>query len=104
MDLRCRKTSCEYNKNLTCAATQINITEKLLCASFKENKIKEEKDFSSLIFTNNPPKVADYRHIKNSCLNCKANCLFNKNFKCIANGITINAPNNAPKCITFMKP
>ena len=104
MDLRCRKTSCEYNKDLTCVAPKIDITEKFICASFKEDKTKKEKDFSSLIFTQNPPKVADYRHIKHTCLTCKAKCLFNKNLNCIANGITVNAPNNTPKCITYMKP
>ena len=104
MDLRCRKTSCKFNKDLTCLANEINITEKFICASFKNDASKQEKDFSSKIFTENPPKVADYRHIKNTCLICKARCLFNKDCKCIANGITVNAPNNTPKCITFMKP
>ena len=104
MDLRCRKTTCKYNKDLTCLAKEINISEKFICSSFKEDTTKKEKDFSSLIFTEKPPIVADYKHIKDACLKCHAKCLFNKNFKCIANGITINAPNNTPKCITFMKP
>ena len=104
MDLRCRKTNCKYNKNLTCLATQISITEKSVCNSFKEDKTKEEIDFSSLIFSKTPPKIADYKHIKNACLTCKAKCLFNKNYNCIANGITVNAPNKTPICITFMKP
>ena len=104
MDLRCRKTTCKFNNNLTCTAGEINITEKFLCASFKEDKTKKELDFSSQIFNGKTPQIAEYRHIKNACLTCKAKCLFNKNLKCIANGITVNAPNNTPKCITFMKP
>ena len=105
MDLRCRKTNCKYNKNLTCLAKQIKINKKLICLEYKNEKGKEIKDFSQQIFTENPPKIADYRHIKNMCLRCEAKCIFNKDNKCLSNGITINAAlSNEPKCINFMKP
>ena len=47
MDLRCRKTNCEYNKDLTCTAPKINITNKLVCKSYKKGKEDKIKDFSS---------------------------------------------------------
>lgn len=105
MDLRCRKTGCKYNKDLTCCANKINISQKLVCLEYQNEKGKGIKDFSKLIFTENPPKVADYKHIKDMCLSCEAKCLFNKNNRCLSNGITINAAlSNEPKCMTFMKP
>ena len=105
MDLRCRKTNCKYNKDLTCHAQSINISNKLVCLEYQNEKGKGIKDFSKLIFSETPPKVADYRHIKNMCLRCDANCMFNKNNRCLSNGITINAAtSNEPKCMTFLKP
>jgi hypothetical protein len=105
MDLRCRKTNCKFNKSLTCTAKSINISNKLECRQFVAGENKENKDFSSKIFSDNPPKVADYRDLKDVSLNCKATCLFNKNGHCLANGITVNAgTSREPKCITFLKP
>ena len=105
MDLRCRKTNCKYNKDLTCLAPGITIEEKLTCLDYEAEKGKGIKDFSKLIFTENPPKVADYRHLKDICLKCSAKCIFNKDTRCIANGITVNASiSDTPKCMTFAKP
>ena len=105
MDLRCRKTNCKYNKDLTCLASDITIAEKLTCLKYQSEKGKETKDFSQLIFSETPPKVADYRHLKDVCLLCKSKCLFNRDGRCISNGITLNAAtSDTPKCITHMKP
>ena len=105
MDLRCRKTGCKYNKDLTCLANQIKISKKLECLKYEYVKGKEIKDFSKKIFSEKPPKIADYRHIKNICLICDAKCIFNKDNHCLSNGITINAAvSPEPKCMTFMKP
>ena len=105
MDLRCRKTGCKYNCDLTCMAKSVSINKKFICETYEEDKYKE-KDFSSLIFSDTPPKIADYRHLKDICLRCDAKCLFSKQNRCIANGITINSAltPDTPKCITFMKP
>lgn len=105
MDLRCRKTTCKYNQDLTCMANNVDITSKTICHTFEEDKTKEAKDFSKLIFSDNPPKVCDYRHLGDMNLVCNAKCLFNRSGHCIANGITVNsAYTPAPKCITHMKP
>ncbi len=105
MDLRCRKTKCKFNKDLTCMADKILISEKYLCESYKKSNEHSMQDFSSKIFSDETPKIADYRHLKNACLNCRAKCLFNDNGECFANGITVNGTNTeTAKCITFMKP
>ena len=105
MDLRCRKTTCKFNKDLTCMAKSIGITQKLICKTFELDKGKEEQDFSKLIFSENPPKIADYRHLRDICLKCNAKCLFNNEGCCLANVITINASlQKEPKCMTYLKP
>lgn len=105
MDLRCRKVSCKFNKDLTCQAKSIEISSKLECKQYVKREDKYLKDFSREIFTENPFKVADYRHLKDMNLTCKAKCLFNKEGRCIANGITVNeSPSKMPKCITFLIP
>lgn len=105
MDLRCRKTTCKYNNCLTCTAKKIDISSKRDCEMFEKDGKKEEIDFSNLIFTDNPPKITDYKHMKDMCLTCKAHCLFNHEGRCVSNGITVNsAVTRDPKCTTFMKP
>ena len=105
MDLRCRKTTCKFNKDLTCMAKSVGITQKLVCKTFELDKGKEEQDFSKPIFSENPPKIADYRHLRDVCLKCNAKCLFNNEGCCLANGITINASlQKEPKCMTYLKP
>ena len=105
MDLRCRKTTCKFNKDLTCMAKKVDITQKLVCKTYEADNGKEEKDFSKLIFSDTPPKIADYRHMQDMCLRCAAKCLFNNSGHCLANGITVNAAmQKDPKCMTFLKP
>lgn len=105
MDLRCRKTTCKYNDRLTCTAKSVEISSKRDCKRFEKEKGKEEIDFSNAIFSDNPPKITDYRHMKDMCLTCQARCLFNHEGKCVSNGITVNgATTNEPKCMTFLKP
>ena len=105
MDLRCRKTNCKFNHNLTCTAKDIKISEKTVCMDYTLERGKGSIDFSKMIFTENMPKIDDYKHLKDMCLKCDAKCLFNCETHCIANGITINmSSNDTPKCMTFMKP
>ena len=105
MDLRCRKTTCKYNKDLTCKAKSIDISKERSCCTFQKDEQKQKQDFSQKIFSDQPPKVADYRHLGDMHLNCCALCLFNRDGHCISNGITVNsATTKEPKCITFMKP
>ena len=104
MDIRCRKTNCRYNDRLTCRAKQIEITKKLVCESYCFCQDKAI-DISKKIFeSEEPPQVAPYRHNKDLHLDCQALCLFNRNGKCIANGITVGDCQKTAKCITFAKP
>ncbi len=101
MDIRCRKTDCKYNEGLTCLVNELNISQKNECKEFVKGK--EKIDISKQIFSDTPPEIKDYRSVKDMKLHCSTNCLFNKDGKCIANGITINDVKNTAKCITYAK-
>lgn len=101
MDIRCRKTDCKFNEGLTCCSKKILITNKNFCDMYEKGK--EKIDISKQIFSENPPKIKDYQHIKNKNLTCKTDCLFNCSECCVANGITINEISNLAKCITYTK-
>lgn len=101
MDIRCRKSSCRFNKGQTCKAHFVEINEKTACNSFVFGG--EGKDFSARMFEV-APEFANSRHIRevNLCCN-KSGCLFNNNSKCCANGITVLDDKNKPLCGTFIK-
>ncbi len=101
MDIRCRKTDCVYNNLLTCMANKIVILDDLDCDTYQKDETKK-RDISKQIFEGEP-QIAPYRHNKDMCLECKADCLFNKQRDCIANGITINDVSDNAICITYMK-
>lgn len=106
MDLKCRKLDCVNNDRYSCTKKGINISKDTECKSYekaKELKPEQKQDVSKTMFEKKP-KIASYRHNKDVDIECKAKCLFNREGKCLANGITIQ--NTAPKeadCITFIK-
>ena len=101
MDLRCRKTECAYNNKYTCTAKCINVNSKIICSTYEKTD-KQEPDTSRHIFER-APEYAPQRDSKTACINCHAKCLFNKNYICHANGITVNAINEKPYCVTFLE-
>jgi hypothetical protein len=101
MDIRCRKTDCKYNEGLTCLVNELNINDKNNCKEYIKGK--EKIDISKQIFSDTPPEIKDYRRVKDMNLHCSAECLFNRQGKCIANGITINDVQNQAKCITHIE-
>lgn len=101
MDIRCRKTECEKNKKYTCQAKGICISQKCLCEAFEKGD-KKEKDTSRSMFEV-APEYAPQRDSKTLKIECKADCIFNEEGLCTANGITVNALMEKPYCITFLK-
>ena len=100
MDIRCRKTNCEYNNKYTCRAKEILVSNKILCTTYKKGD-KDEPDTSKTMFEK-APEYAPQRDSKTINIGCKATCIFNLEGKCIANGITVNDINEKPYCMTFV--
>lgn len=101
MDIRCRKTGCLYNDRYTCKAKEIDILKNCLCKKYEKGD-KVVVDKSKGMFSKTPT-YAPQRDSKTIQIFCSAKCLFNKEGRCQANGITLNDLKNKPFCITFLK-
>lgn len=107
MDVKCRKTTCKYNKTHNCMAKKNLVEADTQCVTYekdtRDNILENNKhnDMSKTLFQKKI-KDAPYRSRRNIVIECKADCLFNKNGKCQANGITVNDL-QTPYCITFLK-
>ena len=105
MDLRCTKTDCQHNHKYACKAKNIDIAKNTNCLTFKkdEQKTAEQlQDVSKNMFEI-APDIAHYKHNDKMCVDCNAECLFNKKHKCNANGITILGKGADGSCGTLIK-
>ena len=72
----------------TCPTAKVNTD----CTTYKDcGYDKKEKD-----------KIKQKATRLNICVDCKADCLFNEQHYCKANGISIMTNNNRPECSTFL--
>ncbi len=101
MDIRCRKRQCMYNDKFTCKAKEILIDGNVICSKYEKDTNKKVDDTTRSLF-DKTPEYAPQRDSKTMEINCKATCLFNHNGKCVSNGITLNAINEKPYCISFL--
>lgn len=97
MDIRCRKTTCKFNISNKCIAKEIIVDKNVLCSTYKtdQKNFENKKDDKSKFMFKKTPKIAPFRDRKDIKILCKANCLFNCEGVCKANGITINDFNKA---------
>lgn len=100
MDVKCRKTSCIYNQAYNCAANKVFIDKKSTCDTFCKGGAGEDKSREMFEVA---PEYANSQHIKNKRLECACTqCLFNKEQKCQANGITVIDEGEDGACATFI--
>lgn len=102
MDIRCRKTRCQFNDRYTCKAKEIGVELSAACATYIFDKNKPEVDTTKHLFEK-APEYAPQRDSKTAHISCKAKCLFNKEGKCVSNGITVNAVKEKPLCVSFLE-
>ncbi len=102
MDIRCRKTSCKFNDKYTCKAKAILVKQNVECGKYEKGD-KPPVDKTKWIFSDTPPEYAPQRDSATIDIGCKAHCLFNRDGKCVANGITLNDLKEKPLCVTFLK-
>lgn len=95
-DLKCKRQSCTHNKNCNCTSKRVEVSKDSECKTFEPGqtmKHQEEK-------IGQPPIRKDIK------VGCKADCIFNNNNVCSANGITVqtctsNTGEACPTCCTF---
>ena len=102
MDLRCNKTNCKHNDRYSCTAKEIHISETTDCKTYKNEKGKPLTKISNTMFEQ-APEIAPFRAKANIEIKCKADCLFNKNGKCNANGISVLDGKKDGICGTFIE-
>ena len=101
MDIRCRKLDCKFNDRFTCRAKRLDVSQKGNCFVYEKTDkpvIDTAKDLFSRV-----PEYAPQRDVKRFVIECKANCVLNKDGRCVANGITINDYKEVPVCMTIVK-
>ncbi len=101
MDINCRKLNCKHNKKCVCMAKSVDIVGSTICKTYVEDVDKEVNDITKTMFVKTP-KYENFRHIKKANIKCCAPCMFNKNGKCLANGIIVLTGTNKPLCGTFI--
>lgn len=106
MDLKCRNLDCKNNDCYSCTKKGISINSHSYCKDYKKCKDLDEKQRQNVPKTmfEKEPELHPYRHNKTVDIECGADCLFNHNGKCLANGIAVqNLEPNHAKCVTFME-
>ena len=101
MNIKCKEIRCKYNKNFFCNAKEIEVSEKTICQSYDMLKEVKKTKYENHIFENKAQSnLTPNQYSVN--VKCEANCLFNKDGNCHANGITVYQNKNCPLCQTFL--
>jgi len=97
-DLKCGLAECEYNEAYCCCSKKIEVDKTAGCCTFKESSSKRKNLFE--MGEDFQPRNYDV----DTKVACKAECIFNKEDVCFANGITVlgDVAHDAV-CATFMK-
>ena len=106
MDLKCKKMNCKYNNSCACMSKGIKIERNCECGTFeKSTKLsdKQHQDISRDMFEV-APEIHPFRHNRSMSIECSADCLFNKDGICKANGISVMNGKMSGVCITNIEP
>ena len=93
-DIKCKRIDCEFNKDCFCSSKNLEVSKSTECKTYKptsENPVSVESKLGQ-------PPIR-----KNIKVDCKANCIFNADKECTANGITVQTcdDKSCPNCCTF---
>ncbi len=102
MDIRCRKQLCKFNDRFTCKAKEIVVGREVVCSTYEIEKGKKVQDVTKSLYEREH-NFAPQRDSKALLIKCRANCLFNHNGTCVSNGITLNAIEEKPFCVSYLK-
>ncbi|CDB26786.1 unknown [Firmicutes bacterium CAG:552] len=92
-DLKCGKKSCKHNKGYCCCAKQVQVDKDADCLTFCPDDGMSE-------FAQDGGKA---NYSVDTAVSCNADCIFRKDGKCIANGITVTSDDSGASCMTFVK-
>ena len=106
MDLKCKKLNCKFNDRCACISNGITVARNCECATFEKSDkiVKEQRQDISKDMFEVAPDIHPFRHNRNMSIECGAECLFNKDGLCKANGISVMNGKNSGVCITNIVP
>ncbi len=97
-DLKCGLKACKHNKGYCCMAKEISVNSGADCLDYAPDEAKRTSSFEAA----SDFVKADYS--VDTRVACRAECIFNKDGKCISNGITVMSDNDKDAaCLTFVK-
>ena len=98
-DLKCGLRLCKYNKGYSCVANAIEIANNTDCLTYEKSDKKNKDMFE------NASEFVPANYNVDTEVSCGADCLFNKDKKCMANGITIMNSEGIgdANCLTYVK-
>ena len=97
-DLKCGLKLCSHNKGYSCWAKAITVDRDTNCLTYspdESKKISMMEAGSDFVSSN---------YSVDTSIGCAAPCIFQKDYKCIANGITVaKDEDTSASCFTFVK-
>jgi len=97
-DLKCGLKICAYNKGYCCCAKTIRVGANSECLSFSPDTQKQASQFEA------GSDFVSANYSVDTSVACTAPCLFQKNDRCIANGITVMSDaESSATCLTFVR-
>lgn len=97
-DLKCGLKQCKHNKGYCCCANNIEVNTYTDCLSYDPDQNKA----NSLFEAGEDFIPANYS--VDTRVACTAKCVFNKDNRCVSNGITIMGQGeNEATCLTYIK-
>ncbi|MDR0856091.1 MAG: DUF1540 domain-containing protein [Clostridiales bacterium] len=97
-DIKCAMRDCQFNDSYGCMAQEIQVTDGASCRSYAPSERKNRDTLFEIGVEGAKPNYA-----VDTAVNCDANCLFQKNCRCVAVGITVLAEDRAADCVTYVK-
>ena len=93
VDLKCKRADCRYNENCNCTAKDIKVDKNTDCHTYTQ-------DNSKPISHND---IIDQALVRSNVnVKCDAQCIFNQESSCKANGITVCTECGNVSCSTYM--
>ena len=98
--------TCKYNDGCACMSKGIIVSKRCECSTFEraENLDKKQRQDISRDMFEVAPELHPFRHNREMRIECKSECLFNKDGICKSNGISVMNGKNSGVCITNIEP
>lgn len=95
-DLKCGLTDCKFNCGYCCCSNEITVSGNTDCKTYSPNKRKNAFESGEDFVKAN--------YAVDTAVACYADCVFNKNGRCVSSGITVTSEGNSvASCLTFVK-